>query len=197
MKAKPTMTMVGSENRAKFMLRVAAQYIRTFCPDETIHYDEADCDGYCVADDCESAGEELEDELESYQWKISPAMAQATIDQHVKRIEELERLAKVDQERTQELKLQISALERRAEDAEEDTRRLDFLELANRQGFSWIARNSVHGRGYRLHQDWSMRLDGMPTARGAIDLARTLSGKKTVQAAIPGIDAAKLDGVEM
>lgn len=41
--------------RAQFMLRTAAAYIRTYCPDEKMIYDDAECDGYCVADDCESA----------------------------------------------------------------------------------------------------------------------------------------------
>jgi len=40
------------------MLRVAAEYIREHCPDQTIHFDDTECDGYCVADDCECAAED-------------------------------------------------------------------------------------------------------------------------------------------
>ncbi len=41
--------------RAIEMLKVAAAYIRKYCPDKSIYYDEAMCDGYCVADDCDIA----------------------------------------------------------------------------------------------------------------------------------------------
>jgi hypothetical protein len=41
--------------RAAEMLRIASKYIRTHCPDRTIFYDRATCDGSCVADDCETA----------------------------------------------------------------------------------------------------------------------------------------------
>lgn len=40
------------ESRQSFMLRVAAEYIKQHYPDGMIYYDESDCDGYCVADDC-------------------------------------------------------------------------------------------------------------------------------------------------
>lgn len=45
--------------RATEMLLVAAKYIREHCPDQLIHYDDVDCDGFCVADDCESAAAAL------------------------------------------------------------------------------------------------------------------------------------------
>lgn len=48
--------------RAIEMLRIAAKYIRDYYPDGIIHYDEAECDGYCVADDCESAADGLADQ---------------------------------------------------------------------------------------------------------------------------------------
>lgn len=51
--------MDKASERASFMLRIAAIYIRKHCPDELYHYDEADCDGGCVADDCDAAAEEL------------------------------------------------------------------------------------------------------------------------------------------
>lgn len=44
------------EDRRDYMLKVAAGYIRDVWPDGEIFYDESTCDGYCVADDCESAG---------------------------------------------------------------------------------------------------------------------------------------------
>ena len=45
------------------MLRIAAEVIREHASEATHFYDEADCDGYCIADDCESAAEELENEF--------------------------------------------------------------------------------------------------------------------------------------
>lgn len=41
------------EPRVEYMLKVAAAYIRKHCPDEKIFYDDAECDGYCVAAECE------------------------------------------------------------------------------------------------------------------------------------------------
>lgn len=38
-------------SRASYLMRVAAEYIRTHAPDGTVHYDEADCDGLCLSDD--------------------------------------------------------------------------------------------------------------------------------------------------
>ncbi len=46
--------------RARDMLKVAAEYIRNHYPDGMAFYDEADCDGYCVADDCESSAEMID-----------------------------------------------------------------------------------------------------------------------------------------
>lgn len=50
-----SLSILTDADRAAQMLRIAAAYIREFCPDRMAHYDEADCDGYCVADDCETA----------------------------------------------------------------------------------------------------------------------------------------------
>ena len=47
--------MSEETKRAIEMLKVAAAYIRKYCPDKSIYYDEAMCDGYCVADDCDIA----------------------------------------------------------------------------------------------------------------------------------------------
>lgn len=47
------------KSRAHFMLKLAADYIRIHAPGEIAHYDGADCDGLCIAEDCESAAEEL------------------------------------------------------------------------------------------------------------------------------------------
>ena len=43
------------EDRRDYMLKVAAEYIREHYPDGDIFYDDARCDGYCLADDCISA----------------------------------------------------------------------------------------------------------------------------------------------
>jgi hypothetical protein len=51
-------------HRAIYMLKVAAKYIRENHPDGKIHYDEADCDGSCVANDCEYAADELKGDLD-------------------------------------------------------------------------------------------------------------------------------------
>ena len=46
--------------RAIKMLSIASKYIDDNCDlDETIFYDQADCDGYCVVEDCVVAAEEL------------------------------------------------------------------------------------------------------------------------------------------
>lgn len=41
-----------SESRAEYLLRVAAEYIDKYCPEEEIKFDEAVCDGACLAEDC-------------------------------------------------------------------------------------------------------------------------------------------------
>ena len=46
--------------RAVEMLRVAMNYIRDNCDDAVIFYDDAECDGACVAGDCEIAADMLE-----------------------------------------------------------------------------------------------------------------------------------------
>jgi hypothetical protein len=50
-----------------------------------------------------------------------------------------------------------------------DTKRLDWLESVKQPYMLWIARPSVTGRGYRLHQDPS--IGKHTTAREAIDTA--------------------------
>jgi hypothetical protein len=50
-----------TESRAEYVMRVAAAYIRQHCPDMTIEYDGTSCDGYCIADDLDSARESIED----------------------------------------------------------------------------------------------------------------------------------------
>lgn len=45
--------------RAQEMLRLAANLIAEFCPDATVFYDEAHCDGACVAEDCRAAADDL------------------------------------------------------------------------------------------------------------------------------------------
>lgn len=53
-------TMDGPRQRAIRMLKVAADYIRKNGPNDYIHYDDADCDGHCVAVDCEAAANDLQ-----------------------------------------------------------------------------------------------------------------------------------------
>lgn len=45
--------------RAILMLEVAAKYIKENCSDVIIHYDEADCDGGCIAEDCKNCIDDL------------------------------------------------------------------------------------------------------------------------------------------
>jgi hypothetical protein len=49
--------------RAAEMLRIAAIIIREHCPEAMHFYDEVPCDGTCIADDCDSAAEGLEEEV--------------------------------------------------------------------------------------------------------------------------------------
>jgi hypothetical protein len=46
--------LVDALPRAEQMLRIAASIIRKHAGDATTTYDGAKCDGYCVADDCET-----------------------------------------------------------------------------------------------------------------------------------------------
>lgn len=46
-------------SRAKMLMLVAADYIRQHAPGHTVHYDEADCDGYCLADDLRIEAEQM------------------------------------------------------------------------------------------------------------------------------------------
>lgn len=52
-----------NEDRKDYMLKVAAEYIREYCPGEIIYYDgdRVPCDGDWVANDCESATMQDED----------------------------------------------------------------------------------------------------------------------------------------
>lgn len=50
-----------------------------------------------------------------------------------------------------------------------DRQRLDKLEALAELGLAWIARHSVLGRGYRLHQLAATEGEGYATAREAID----------------------------
>jgi hypothetical protein len=47
------------KDRAAMLMRVAAAYIRKNAPNDVIHYDDADCDGRCLADDLESGASAL------------------------------------------------------------------------------------------------------------------------------------------
>lgn len=47
------------EHRAIQMLLLASEYIKKHAPEETINYDETQCDGRCLAEDCENAAFEV------------------------------------------------------------------------------------------------------------------------------------------
>jgi hypothetical protein len=52
-------------DRAAMLLKLASQYIRDLPFDvvtdaDLMHYDGADCDGICLADDCDAAAHDLE-----------------------------------------------------------------------------------------------------------------------------------------
>jgi hypothetical protein len=44
-------------------MKIAADYIREYCPDEEMIYDEAECDGSCIADDLDSIREDIQEEF--------------------------------------------------------------------------------------------------------------------------------------
>lgn len=54
------MTSDQNTERARQLLKLAAKYIRKYKDDGIIFYDETECDGACLADDCEAAAESLE-----------------------------------------------------------------------------------------------------------------------------------------
>lgn len=49
------------ETRAEYLMRVASKYIVTYCPDEVVFYDDAECDGFCLAEELfiEATGNEF------------------------------------------------------------------------------------------------------------------------------------------
>lgn len=57
--------MTGNEEirRAAEMLRIAAKIIRDEAPHARAHYDGADCDGHCVAEDCEIVAAMIERDI--------------------------------------------------------------------------------------------------------------------------------------
>ncbi len=54
------------QDRAAEMLRIAAKYIEDNYDEGIIHYDGADCDGACVADDCRMAAADLDGQPTEY-----------------------------------------------------------------------------------------------------------------------------------
>jgi hypothetical protein len=51
--------------RAVYLMRVAAQRVESpLMPDDTTRYDEADCDGMCLADDLRNAAAALEEQAQ-------------------------------------------------------------------------------------------------------------------------------------
>ncbi len=56
--------MESPELRVIVMLRAAAVFAREYAEScGTVFYDEADCDGACLADDCDAAADALERNL--------------------------------------------------------------------------------------------------------------------------------------
>lgn len=45
--------------RAIYLMFIAADYIRDNAPSERVIFDDAECDGMCLADDLESAAKDL------------------------------------------------------------------------------------------------------------------------------------------
>lgn len=43
------------EPRKDYLLRVAASFIKENCPNTLVYFDEAECDGTCLAEDCLNA----------------------------------------------------------------------------------------------------------------------------------------------
>ena len=46
--------------RAKYLMRIAADFIEKYAASDTWEYDGALCDGYCLAEDLHSAANDLE-----------------------------------------------------------------------------------------------------------------------------------------
>jgi hypothetical protein len=59
----PGAQAVSELDRAQMLLRLAAEFIREHAPVEMVRYDNADCDGYCLADDCEAAADALDEDM--------------------------------------------------------------------------------------------------------------------------------------
>lgn len=77
------------------------------------------------------------------------------------------------QQRVSELESEQARLLQKLSVSEADTKRLDWLESKS-DGSSWVARQSNHGRGFRLHntgEDSSHWYLARGTARAAIDVA--------------------------
>jgi len=49
--------------RAVEMLLIAANVIRDHAPEAIAHYDETECDGICIGDDCQYAAEDFVDAI--------------------------------------------------------------------------------------------------------------------------------------
>ena len=65
----------------------------------------------------------------------------------------------------------IALCARRAEVDATDTKRLDWLASQGLRGLRWVARPSITGRGYRLHQSTMIGEAMGDTPRQAIDYA--------------------------
>lgn len=77
-----------------------------------------------------------------------------------------------DRDYAEALKRDLGRAVERAEAAEKDSARLDWLESQADHRLTWIARQSTTGRGLRLHQGHE---SDSKTAREAIDVARGIA----------------------
>ena len=57
--------------RAIQMLKIASRHIRLYSSDRVAFYDDAQCDGNCVADDCDS----VRSQIEASNWSETATLA--------------------------------------------------------------------------------------------------------------------------
>lgn len=55
--------VIEALKRAQEMLRIAGPLVEQYAADAIIHYDQADCDGTCIADDCRDAADHIDQVL--------------------------------------------------------------------------------------------------------------------------------------
>lgn len=53
--------MLPNEDRHSYLLKVAAVHIKTHALYNETHYDDADCDGHCLAEELEQEAQRLDE----------------------------------------------------------------------------------------------------------------------------------------